>query len=282
MSGLGAKNPAVQHLRRLSRRRSARSDSGSFVVDGPVLVAEALDAGLRLEAVYVEQGDDGRVPADLHAVADRAERRGATRHELFAGVLAGAVDTVTPHGIAAVASMPPARADLDGLLAATAPDLAGGGAGPVLVLAGVGDPGNAGTLLRSAEAAGARAVVATVGSVDLYAPKVVRASAGSLFRVPVVVGAEVDDLLLALAGAGVATIGTAADAPAPYDATDLAGPIAVVLGTEAHGLDPALAAQLDSSVSIPMEGQVESLNVAMAGTLLLFEAARQRRLGRPG
>jgi TrmH family RNA methyltransferase len=273
MTGIGAKNPAVQQLRRLSRRRSARTDSGSFVIDGPVLVGEALDAGLRIDAVYVELGDDGRVPAEIHAVADRAERRGATRHDLFAGVLAGAADTVTPHGIAAVASFPRSRTDLGAVLGAEG----GGGAGPVVVLAGVGDPGNAGTLLRSAEAAGARAVVATAGSVDLFAPKVVRASAGSVFRVPVVVDAGIDDLLLALAGAGVTTVGTAADAVVPYDRTDLTAPLALVLGNEAHGLDPALARQLDSTVSIPMAGEVESLNVAMAGTLLLFEAARQRR-----
>jgi len=279
VSGLGAKNPAVQHLRRLSRRRSARTDSGCFVIDGPVLVAEALDAGLRLESVYVELGDDGRVGTAVHEVADRAERRGATRHDLFAGVLAGAVDTVTPHGIAAIASLPPARLDLAPLVGGSAAPATAGGAGPVLVLAGLSDPGNAGTLLRSAEAAGARAVVATAGTVDLFAPKVVRASAGSLFRVPVVVDADIDDLLLALAGAGATTIGTAADAPAPYDETDLTGPVALVLGNEAHGLDPALARQLDTTVAIPMEGQVESLNVAMAGTLLLFEAARQRRVG---
>jgi TrmH family RNA methyltransferase len=121
-------------------------------------------------------------------------------------------------------------------------------------------------------------VVATAGSVDLFAPKVVRASAGSVFRVPVAVDVTVDDLLLALATVGATTVGTAADAPAPYDETDLTGAVALVLGNEAHGLDAALAAQLDSTVSIPMDGQVESLNVAMAGTLLLFEAARQRRL----
>lgn len=286
MTAVGAKNPAVQQLRRLSRRRSARTGSGSFVVDGPILVAEALDAGLRVEEVFVEQGDDGRVAHELHELADRAEQRGATRHDLFAGVLAGAVDTVTPHGIAAVVALPASRSDLGALLGSGPAGAEqgegsaagqGGGAGPVLVLAGVSDPGNAGTLLRAAEAGGARAVVTTAGSVDLFAPKVVRASAGSLFRVPVAVDVATDDLLLALAGADVATVGTAADAPAPYDETDLTGPVALVLGNEAHGLEPDLAAQLDTTVAIPMVGQVESLNVAMAGTLLLFEAARQRR-----
>ena len=271
MSGLGAKNPAVQHLRRLSRRRSARTDSGSFVIDGPVLVAEALDAGLHLESVYVEIGEDDAVPDDVAAVADRATREGASRHDLAPRVLSGAVETVTPHGMAAIASITTTTLD----------DVASLG-GPVLVLAGVGDPGNAGTLLRSAEAAGIRAVVATAGSVDLFSPKVVRSSAGSLFRVPVVVGPDPGEVLAALRATGHRCLGTAAGAADLYDETDLTGPVAVVLGNEAHGLAPDLESALDTVVAIPMEGEVESLNVALAGTLLVFEAARQRRAGRTG
>lgn len=272
MTGLGSKNPAVQHLRRLSRRRSARTDSGSFVVDGPVLVAEALDAGLHLESVYVELGEDGTVADDVAAVVARATAAGVTRHELAPRVLSGAVDTVTPHGLAAIARAAPV--ELDAVLAGTGTTA---GAGPVLVLAGVGDPGNAGTLLRSAEAAGVRAVVATTGSVDLFAPKTVRASAGSLFRVPVAVGLQAGAVIEALAAAGVVTIGTASGAGRAYDDTDLTRPVAIVLGSEAHGLDPAVAVAVAEMVSIPMAGGVESLNVAMAGTLLVFEAARQRR-----
>ena len=235
-----------------------------------------------IQAVYVELTADGRADDEVTAVADRAVSLGANRHDLAPGVLAGAVDTVTPHGIAAVAARPAPPADLASMLDRTGSGRhAAGPAAPVLVLAGVSDPGNAGTLVRSAEAAGARAVVATTGSVDLFAPKTVRASAGSLFRVPVVVDVDAGSALGTLHGAGFRILGTDASAPLAYDETDLAVPVALVLGNEAHGLAPALVASLDATVAIPMEGRVESLNVAMAGTLVLFEAARQRRTRPP-
>jgi TrmH family RNA methyltransferase len=279
VSGLGPKHPAVQHLRRLSGRRRARSDAGAFVIDGPVLVAEALDAGVALEAVYAEPAEDGTVAPDVAFVAARAVDGGAARHDVAPGVLAKAVDPVTPHGIAAIATLPASRTDLSSVLPAPTSGHAddGGGAGPILVLAGIADPGNAGTLLRSAEAAGAMAVVATTGTVDLFAPKVVRASAGSLFRLPVAVEIDGGLLVEALRSIGIAPLGTAADAPCTYDRFDLTAPIALFLGNEAHGLEPSLGNLLADAVAIPMAGHVESLNVAMAGTLVLFEAARQRR-----
>ncbi|HEX8804212.1 MAG TPA: RNA methyltransferase, partial [Acidimicrobiales bacterium] len=167
---------------------------------------------------------------------------------------------------------------------------------------GVADPGNAGTLLRSAEAAGAGAVAFCDSAVDPYGPKCVRASAGSLFRLAVVRDAPVDDVLVALRAGGVTSVATvptdlaagegagAGDADptlgaVPYDRVDLASrPVAVLLGNEAHGLHPALTVPVDRVVTIPMAGATESLNVAMAGTIVCFESLRQRRLadGGPG
>lgn len=135
----------------------------------------------------------------------------------------------------------------------------------VLVADRLGDPGNAGTIIRSAEAVGADAVVLTPGSVDPYNPKVVRASAGSLFRVPVV-AATLDDVPLR-------RLGTSSHHGDDYTAVDLRGPVALVIGNEAHGLGDDAA--VDGWLTIP--SAVESLNAAMAATLLLFEAARQRR-----
>ncbi len=149
-------------------------------------------------------------------------------------------------------------------------DVAGRG-GFVVVAAGLADPGNVGTILRSAEAAGADAVVLTAGAVDVFNPKVVRASAGALFRVPV----AVDVAAGALGDLGVALLGTVATGGVPYDEAPLDGACALVLGNEAHGLPPGLA--LDGLVSIPHAGRAESLNVAMAATVLCFEAARRRR-----
>ena len=138
----------------------------------------------------------------------------------------------------------------------------------------IGDPGNAGTLMRSAVAAGAGAVGLGAGSVDAYNPKVVHASAGACFAIRIMEGEPAVDMLEALGARDVCRIGTAATGGIAPEAADLRVPVAIVLGHEAHGLAPDLP--LDETVTIPMAAG-ESLNVAMAGTVLLFEAARQRR-----
>jgi RNA methyltransferase, TrmH family len=262
---LGSRNPAVQHLRRLARRRSARSDTGTFVIDGPLLVDEALRAGVPIDTAFV----DVEAVADRDEVITRLRQAGVVVRLLAPGVLASAAATVTPNGIAVVARQP-ARS-LDEVLAGTRPF--------VVVLAGVADPGNAGTLLRSAEASGATAVLAAAGSVDLLSPKAVRASAGAVFHVPVVNDVEPNAAIDALRRAGFVLYGTAAQGGTPYDTTDWSGAVAVVLGNEAHGVGEPWHDAIDHWVTIPMVGRAESLNVAMAGTLLCFMAARQRRTG---
>lgn len=254
---LGARSAALQHLRRLSGRRRARLEAGQFVIDGPTLVGEALDAGARLVEVYAEPG------APDH-VLDAARTAGVPVREVAAGALAKATSPVTPQPVAALARLPDAPGDsvLRGL---------------VLVLVGVGDPGNAGTLVRVAEASGASAVVSCADAVDLWNPKSVRASAGSIFRVPVVVAGDAHDALSRLRAAGMTVVATALHGSVALDAVDLRRPVAVLLGNEAHGLDDAVVAAADVAVRIPMAGRVESLNVAMTGTVVAFEAARQRR-----
>jgi RNA methyltransferase, TrmH family len=260
VDAIGARHPSMQRLRRLSRRRGARTEEGAFVIDGPTLLADALAAGVAVEEVVAEPS----APGDL---VDRAGAAGATVRRAAEGTLARVTDTVTPHGVAAVARF----ADVD-------PDAAVAAAGPLaLVLVAVSDPGNAGTLLRSAEAAGAGAALFCDGSVDPFGPKCVRSSAGSVFRLAVGREADSGAALAACAGAGLRTVGTAVrDAPA-YDEADLSPPLALVLGSEAHGLPGAVADAVDAVVSIPMAGRAESLNVAMAGTILCFEALRRRR-----
>jgi RNA methyltransferase, TrmH family len=259
---IGVRHASVQRLRRLSRRRSVRAGEGAFVVDGPTLVAEALDAGVPLDEVLAE-------PAAPRALLDRAEAAGATVHLVHDGVLARATDTVTPQPVAAIARF--ADLDLAGALGGlTRPEL-------VLVLAGVSTPGNAGTLLRSAEAAGAEVVVFSDDAVDPYNPKCVRSAAGALFRLRVVRSATGEATVAALREHGIRSLGTVARDGVPYDEIDMTVPVALVLGSEAHGLPTELEADLDSLVTIPMRGGTESLNVGMAGTIICFEAARQRR-----
>jgi RNA methyltransferase, TrmH family len=205
-------------------------------------------------------------PEALSAELDAALRDAAVDPVLVqTGALARVLDTGTPRPVAAVVALP-----AHGLETALATDLA-------VVLVDVADPGNVGTLIRTAEAAGAGAVVCCGATADPFAPKAVRASAGSILRVPVVVDQQVDAVLDALGSAGTATLGLAAGAGAAYDAVDLRAPVALVLGSEAHGLTPAVADRVDRLVSVPMAGRVESLNVATAGAIVCFEVARQRR-----
>lgn len=254
---------SLQRVRRLGGRRRRRSEERAYVIEGPTLVGEALDAGVRLDEVIAEPDAPPRL-------VDRAAQTGADVHQVPAGSLARVTDTVTPQPLAAIA-----RFDDLGLDAA----VEGLGDRPlVLVLVSVNDPGNAGTLLRTAEATGVELVVLCDEAVDPYNPKCVRASAGSLFRLRVVRSAEAGPTLKALEARGLSCLGTAADeAATAYDAVDLTRPTAVVLGSEAHGLPDALAGQVDEVVRIPMAGRTESLNVAMAGTVVCFEALRQRR-----
>lgn len=198
-------------------------------------------------------------------LVQRARDAGVAVTYVDGDALERALTTRTPQPVVAVAAR--IRATVADVLSR-----AGDGGGPVLVLAGVTDPGNAGTLIRSAAAAGAAGVLHTEGSVDPTNPKVVRASAGALFALPV---APVDDLW-ALVEAGLRLVGAAAGGESP-DAVDLTGPLALVVGGEAAGLPDGVP--LDAEVALPLDAGVESLNVAMAGTVLLYEARRRRRGG---
>ncbi len=237
------------------------------MVEGATLVDLALDSGAAVETVV----HDGAVALDgpTHALADRAAAAGARLVELAAGTMARVTDTVTPQPVAAVVRKP------SWALAELLADAVGRGR-PLLVLADVADPGNAGTLMRSAEAAGCAGVICC-GGVDPFGPKTVRASAGAVFLVPVIEHPQVRLALAALGDARIHRVGLAAHAGVVLDAADLRGPVAFVLGSESHGLPDGLDRALDEIVTIPMVGRSESLNVAMAGTLAVFEAARQRR-----
>jgi TrmH family RNA methyltransferase len=147
----------------------------------------------------------------------------------------------------------------------------------VLVCVTVRDPGNAGTLLRSAEAAGRAGVVFCGNSVDPYAPKVVRSSGGAVFGIPVVEEDDPVKVLDALGRQGRRRLAAVAIGGEHLERVDLTGPVAIVLGNEGSGLPPELASDLDEKVTIPVDPPAESLNVGMAATVLAFEAARQRR-----
>jgi TrmH family RNA methyltransferase len=255
----------VLALRRLVERRAARWEAHQFVVEGPRLLGEALASGAEIETVYLDTAD---ATAEHRDLAERCASTGARTTVLQPGVLARACDAVTPQPIAGVVSM------VDVALGA----LQGRDLRPAVVCVGLQDPGNAGTVLRSAAASGAGAVVFCAGSVDLYSPKTVRSSAGAIFHVPVVAGLEADEIFDELAHWGLRLVGTASAGGDDYLDVDLVAPAALVFGSESSGLPAGLEVRLDQRVTIPMSAGVESINVAMAASVLCFEAARQRRL----
>ena len=183
------------------------------------------------------------------------------------GVLERVADAVTPQGVLAAARLPVAT------LEAVRP-------GTVLVLCDLRDPGNVGTLVRTADATGAAGVVLCGPGVDPTNPKALRASAGSVFHVPVVV-AELDEALADLRAKGARVLASVVRGGADPATSDLAGPSALVIGNEATGLEESVVARCDGSLTIPMAGRAESLNAAMAGAMLAYEAMVQRRHGRP-
>jgi RNA methyltransferase, TrmH family len=258
---LGPRHHLVRRLRALIRDPRARRDEGAFVVEGPKGVGSALDRGAVLESAYVGPGADRA----FRPLTSRLRELGIPIDELKEGVLERIGDTVTPQPVLAVASM--TLTDLDAL----------DREGPVLVAVTVRDPGNAGTLLRSAEAAGCAGVVFCGNSVDPYAPKVVRSSAGAVFGIPVVEADQPVKVLDALGRQGRRRLAAVVTGGERFDRVDLSGPVALVLGNETEGLPAELDASLDGRVTIPIEPQAESLNVGMAATVLAFEAARQRR-----
>jgi RNA methyltransferase, TrmH family len=252
----------VRRLRRLLHKRAARWAERVFVAEGIELVRTGLDAGCLPESLYLAA--EGAGDPSAAGVAARATELGVRVFELAPGVVARVADTVTPQPVLAVFPM----LDLPAV---------GEGGRLAVVMADVRDPGNAGTVLRTADAVGVDAVVACSGTVDPYNPKTVRSSAGSLFHVPLVVAG---DPAAALEGmAGYRRLGAVVRGGEDYASIDWSLPTAIVLGNEATGLPAALP--LDGAVGIPMAGRAESLNVGMACAVLCFEALRQRRSTMP-
>lgn len=256
---MSVQNTRVKDWAQLLERRG-REKQGKYIIEGYHLIEEALKAGAQVEVVLflVEKGS----PVELVALAgDRVvEWIGVS-----AAVLAKCSDAQTPQGVVAIVARP--QLGMDELLAGEH-DL-------VVVLDGVQDPGNLGTIIRSADAVGAKAVVLGRGTVDLYNPKTIRSTMGSMYHLPIV-EADLLELLPRARERGVRLVTTSLQAQGSCYDTDLRQPTWLILGNEAKGVSLEVAAQSDVKVIIPMQGKAESLNVAMAATVLLFEAARQR------
>lgn len=256
-------NPGSDRVRSVHRlaQRPVRQRTGRFLVEGPQGVREAVRwAPERVVDVYVTAEAMQRYAADIVAPARSA---GLFVHEATAEVIAAMADADSPQGVVAVVEH--ARPTLADVLA--------GQPRCVAFLTNVRDPGNAGTVIRGADAAGADAVIVSSASVDITSPKVVRSTAGSLFHLPVVTGVEIDATLEALRRSGIRTLAADGAGERELPGTDLTGPHCWVLGNEAWGLAPEVRDACDEVVRVPILGKAESLNLAMAATVCLYASA---------
>lgn len=261
----GRHNPLVKELRQ-AFGRGERKEAGDCAIEGVRIVEEAIRSGLRFRAVFFRESAQNLSERLLPQIGSQVETL-LIPDKIFDA----AVPSDTPQGIAAFVKL--RECSLDDILERLQ-------IGPVMVVVGLQDPGNLGTILRSAEAFGSAGVVLGEGTVSAFNSKVIRASAGSIFRLPVVLGKSaggLEEIIAKLRAQSVRLIATSSHKGTPLDEARLTGPSAIFIGREGSGLPRHFMAQVDELVAIPHTPQVESLNAGVAGSIVLYEAARQRR-----
>lgn len=252
-------NPIVKAAAELKKKKT-RQEQGLFIAEGLRTVEEAVESKCVVQIFYTAIEDDR-----TRAVLEKAAEKNVPLYCVPDNVLKKIADTDNPQGVLAVCRMQQIK--LESLFATGE---------MLLVLDRVGDPGNVGTMLRTADAAGIGGVVLLEGCVDVYAPKTVRSTMGSLFHVPVFTGAKEDLFVKAAKRNGYELLVTALDGADNLYKANLRGRIAFVMGNEANGVTQTLLQEADKRVYIPMAGRAESLNVAMAAGIVMFEALRRK------
>ena len=271
--------PSAHRLRRIEGRHNAlvkelrqafahaeRTGAGDCAIEGMRIIEEAIRSGLRFKAVFFRESAADRAARLLPQIGAHVETL-LLPDKLFDG----AVPSETPQGVAALVRMKDFSPD-DVLERVQI--------GPIMVLAGLQDPGNLGTILRSAEAFGSAGAVLGEGTVSPFNSKVIRASAGSVFRFPVIVAKSaggMETVVTKFRERSVRLIATSSHKGTPLDQAKLSGPAAIFIGSEGSGLPRGLMIEMDETLAIPHTQQVESLNAGVAGSIVLYEAARQRR-----
>ena len=261
----GRHNPLVKELRQ-AFARGERTEGGDCAIEGLRVVEEAIRSGLKFRAVFFRESAQNLAERLLPQIGSHVETL-LIPDKIFDG----AVLTETPQGVAAFVKL--RESSLEDILERLQ-------VGPVMVVVGLQDPGNLGTILRSAEAFGSAGVVLGEGTVSPFNTKVIRASAGSIFRLPVVLAKTAggtEEITAKFRAQSVRMIATSSHKGTPLDQARLTGSSAVFIGSEGSGLPRNLMAQVDELVAIPHSPQVESLNAGVAGSIVLYEAARQRR-----
>jgi len=261
----GRHNALVKELR-LAFGHAERTPEGDCAIEGVRILEEAIRSGLRFRAVFFRESAMERAERLLPQIGAHVETL-LLPDKLFDGL----VPSETPQGVAALVRLK--EFSLEDLLERTQ-------VGPILVVVGLQDPGNLGTILRSAEAFGSAGVLLGEGTVSPFNSKVIRASAGSVFRLPVVVAKTaggMEAVVAKLREHGVRLLATSSHKGTALDQAKLTEPCAIFVGGEGSGLPRHMMALMDETLAIPHTPQVESLNAGVAGSILLYEAARQRR-----
>lgn len=260
-------NQQMKQLAALLKKSKERKERQVFVVEGPKMALEAPKEWLR--AVYVSESFEN-APCHGAAVSElqsASVQYGFSYETVADSVFKGVSDTQTPQGIMAVVAMP--EYSFEQLLAGEKTHL--------LILESIQDPGNLGTMLRTGEGAGITGVIMNKTTVDLFNPKTIRSTMGSIYRVPFFVTENLEETLCELKTAGVKLYAAHLKGTHAYDEEDYTGACGFLIGNEGNGLSDAIADSADTYIRIPMEGQVESLNAAISASLLMYEAGRQRR-----
>ena len=258
----GRHNALVKTLRQ-AFGRAERTEEGDCAIEGVRILEEAIRSGLKFRSVFFKDSAQNLAERLLPQIGAHVETL-LLPDKLFDG----AVASDTPQGVAALVRL--REFSVEDVLERLQ-------VGPVVVAIGLQDPGNLGTILRSAEAFGSAGVVVAEGTVSPFNAKVIRASAGSLFRLPVVVARGASDFLAKFRQRGVRLIATSSHKGKPLHEAKLDSPCAILIGAEGAGLPRDLLAQADETVEILHSPQVESLNAGVAGSIILYEAARQRQ-----
>lgn len=259
-----SQNTKIKYTRKLAQSNFRKKEK-KLVAEGIRLVEEALGSTWTVE--YLFYTEEARQSARGSRLLELAESKGINAYQVTEALMAEMASTETPQGVLAVLWQPDYV--LPDILPPGIPAL-------VVVVDGIQDPGNLGTIIRSADAAGATGVVLLKGSVDVYNPKVIRSTMGSLFHIPVVVASDIKGSLDYLISAGLIIIVGDPKVGKPIFEENLRNPLGIVVGNEGMGPRPEVLECLHKKVNIPMPGRAESLNVAMATSILLYEAVRQR------
>jgi TrmH family RNA methyltransferase len=264
----GRHNPLIKQLRQAFAHAELTA-SGDCAIEGLRILEEAIRSGLRFSAVFFRDSAQDRADRLLPQIGAQVETL-LLPDKLFDSL----VPSESPQGVAALVRLK--EFSLDDITERLH-------IGPIVVLAGLQDPGNLGTILRSAEAFGSAGVILGEGTVSPCNSKVVRASAGSVFRLPIVhthgksATAKLEEISEKLRAQGVRQIATSSHKGTPLDQADLKAPAAIFFGNEGSGLPRDLMPKMDESIAIPHTPQVESLNAGVAASIVLYEAARQRK-----